>query len=199
MARRSDRDLMASLRDGDREALAELFERHYDHLLHYGIRIKGDQSMVEECVQELFIYLYEYAHRIGNVQQVRAYLFKSLRRRVLQKTYSQGKQEERRIHTLNRGDMTFYLQDIEGALAANERTRTVLLQELNKLPWRQREAVYLRYFNHLSTKEIAEIMGAANQTVLNTLYQALKNLRNRDAIKLLAAKGWPLLLTAFLG
>lgn len=199
MARRSDRELITSLRNGDRGALAELFERNYDHLLHYGIRIKGDQSMVEECVQELFIYLYEYSDRIGNVQQVRAYLFKSLRRRVLQKTYAEGKQEERRSQMLDRADMTFYLQDIDGALDTDERTRTVLLQELNKLPWRQREAVYLRYFNQLSTKEIAEIMGAANQTVLNTLYQALKNLRKRDAIKLLTAKGWPLLLSAFLG
>ncbi|NND05640.1 MAG: sigma-70 family RNA polymerase sigma factor [Saprospiraceae bacterium] len=199
MAGRSDRALMASLTNGDREALAELFERHYDHLLHYGIRINAHQSHAEECVQELFIYLFESAHRIGDVKQVRAYLFKSLRRRVLQKIYAEGKHEERRRHLLDRVDMTFDLQDIAAIPDSGERMRSILLKELNKLPWRQREAVYLRYYNRLSTKEIAEIMGVANQTVLNTLYQALKNLRKRDAIKQLAANAWPLLLFALIG
>lgn len=64
-----------------------------------------------------------------------------------------------------------------------QQIQQALTQALNALSWRQKEAVYLRYYNGLRTKEIAEIMGVANQTILNTLYQALKKIRKNKALK----------------
>lgn len=42
---------------------------------------------------------------------------------------------------------------------------------LNKLPKRQKEAIYLKYYCELKTVEIAKIMNINYQSVVNTLHK----------------------------
>jgi RNA polymerase sigma factor (sigma-70 family) len=175
MHNQSDAELIEMLRKGDKEALATLFSRYYDTLLHYGCRITTRESLVEECIQELFVYIYESHARLGEIQHVKAYLYRSLQRRII-KTLDQ----ERKRTSLREEDFHAiqYLFVEEDYLLEKQQLRQALTAALNDLPWQQREAIYLRYYNNLSTREIAEIMDIANQTVLNTLYLALKKIRS---------------------
>lgn len=168
MMNKKDSELFAALRKGDKAALSFLFSRHYDHLLHYGLKMARNDIIVEECIQELFLYLFEAKDRLGNVINVKAYLFSSLRRRILEKRKQEQQRSAAKLNLPGTPDIQFSPEDIlinqEGEQIAHQR----LYQALNELPERQREAIYLRYFNGLSTKEIAEVMGVTNQTVLNT-------------------------------
>ena len=57
-----------------------------------------------------------------------------------------------------------------------------LSQLLNKLPSRQREAIFLKYYSGLKAKEISEIMGINYQSVINTLFKAIKSLKEEISI-----------------
>ena len=160
-----------------------LFLRHYDYLMHYGLQIGAERNIVEECIQELFMYLFVGFDRFGEVILVRAYLFKSLRRRVLECLKKEQRLKELHERSPDHIDLRFSDDDLDFKELHANNCKKVFLEALNRLPWRQREAIYLRYYNGLSTSEIAEIMNAANQTVLNTLYQALKKLRTFDELK----------------
>lgn len=194
----NDRQLFEVLEQGNKEALSELFLRHYDHLLHYGIRVMGDRSQVEEAIQDLFVHLLESSDRYGEVIYVKAYLFKSLRNRLLRHLRHT---ERRKIRESgwrdNSIDITFHQGDLKNGESEQFEIRKLLLESLNALPWRQRESVYLRYYNGLSTREIAEIMGVANQTVLNTLYQALKKMRKFERLQNFIGYLLPWLLICF--
>lgn len=179
----TDIQLFDALRSGHKGALSILYLRHYNYLLHYGLQIGADQILVEESIQELFTHLFESYDHFGEVTYVRAYLFKALRRRVVAVIgYERGRKDSENKWR-DQVDMRFSLNDFDNLQVEQDRLHSVLIDALNNLPWRQREAVYLRYYNGLSTKEIAEVMGAANQTVLNTLFQALKKLRKYDQLK----------------
>ena len=182
-----DIELFAAIREGDKEALSVLFLRYYDFLKHYGLRIAPSPELVEECIQELFIYIFEAYGRLSDVNQVKAYLFRSLRRRMIEKLSRERRQKEagRELPTLT--DIQFSSEDLRVQEENQRHIQQALALALNELPWRQREAIYLRYFNGLRTKEIAEIMGVANQTILNTLYQALKKIRKNKQLKKLFA------------
>ena len=52
-----DKELFSAIRNGDKEALSELFLRYYDYLKHYGLQIAHESTLVEECIQEMFIYI----------------------------------------------------------------------------------------------------------------------------------------------
>jgi RNA polymerase sigma-70 factor (ECF subfamily) len=85
MGENTDTSLFVAVKKGDKDALSILFLRHYDHLFHYGIRINSNKELVEECIQELFLYIFESHDRLGVIKNEKAYLFSSLRRRVLEK------------------------------------------------------------------------------------------------------------------
>ncbi len=74
----------------------------------------------------------------------------------------------------------------EDLMVENETRQSLhehLLQALNLLPARQREAVYLRYYEELSYKEVASIMGVNYQSVVNLLFKAMTALRKKEPIR----------------
>lgn len=195
MDNQSDAELFQMLRKGDKEALATLFSRYYDPLVHYGCRITPQTSLVEECIQELFLYIFESHARLGEVRQVKAYLYSSLQRRIVQ-----ALRQERKRGLLPEDDLqaiSYLFVEADFHLEEDQQ-RQSLAKALNSLPWQQREAIYLRYYNNLSTREIAEIMGIANQTVLNTLYLALKKIKNSFTLPELVITFLPLAQFALL-
>ena len=71
--------------------------------------------------------------------------------------------------------------DPESLLIASENHQIkldILQNAMNKLPERQKEAIYLKYYNNLSGQEIADIMNINHQSVRSTLAKALNNLRD---------------------
>lgn len=180
MKNRKDTEIFVAIKKGDQKALSVLFLRYYDYLCHYASRITTQQAIVEECIQELFIYIFEAHHKLGEVKFVKAYLFRSLRRRILEKLNKERRLQYTLLGTEELINVSFSAEDL---LFQNENeacVRQTLADALNQLSPRQREAIYLRYYNNLSTKEIAEVMGVASQTILNTLHQALKKIRKNE-------------------
>lgn len=194
MHRLSDAELFELLRKGNKDALAALFSRFYDNLLHYGCRITQQEHLVEECIQELFLYIFESHNRLGDVKYVKAYLYRSLHRRILQIL---NKERHRSGELIEDPEAAEHLFSEEDFFPQEASLRQSLKAALNSLPSQQREAIYLRYYNNLSTKEIAEVMGVANQTVLNTLYLALKKIRNHLSLPELILTFFPLARLAF--
>lgn len=78
-----DRADWISLIKGDILCFENLFKRHYSSLHQYGYKLTGDASVVDDCLQEMFLYIFEKRHKLGEVKYVRAYLFKSFRRLLL--------------------------------------------------------------------------------------------------------------------
>lgn len=178
-----DLELFAAIRDGEKKALSVLFLRHYDVLKHYGLRISPSPELVEECIQELFIYIFEAYGRLSDVKQIKAYLFSSLRRRMIEKLTRERRQKDAGMELPVLTAIQFSGEDLRIQEEGQQHIQQALTQALGELSWRQKEAIYLRYYNGLRTKEIAEIMGVANQTILNTLYQALKKIRKNKQLK----------------
>ncbi len=66
----------------------------------------------------------------------------------------------------------------------DEQLQGKLLAALNALPARQKEIVYLRFYNNFDYGQIASIMGIGYQTARTHVYQAIKSLRERFAVEL---------------
>ena len=59
-----------------------------------------------------------------------------------------------------------------------------LLGALNRLSKRQREALYLRFFDGFSYERIAEVMSLNTQSIRNLIFNALKVLRKAMLVSL---------------
>lgn len=60
---RDDTDGWNAFRDGDDEALIRLYRQHLSALYNYGCNLTRDRSLVEDAIQDVFLYLHQ--HRDG--------------------------------------------------------------------------------------------------------------------------------------
>jgi RNA polymerase sigma factor (sigma-70 family) len=159
---------------GEKEAFASLFRRHYETLFRFGSKFTTDREMLEDCIQELFVELWQAKSR-APVVSVKAYLLKSLKYKLLKVFRKKGK-----ILPLSEGDGHFEWSH-ENFLIDRQETdekKQRVLTALEQLSSRQKEIIYLKYYQNLSYEEVSEIMNINYQVARNLLYQAIKSLKN---------------------
>ena len=169
---------------GDHSALAQLMELYVDTLYNYGIRFSDDHTMVEDCIQNLFIGIWQRRDFLSTPSNCKSYLFSSLRRMI-----HRNAQLVKKVSVISLSDndppgFDFELS-IEHSLIQREESRIMankLTHLITTLPKRQKEVIYLKFFENLSREEIADIMQISSQAVSNLLQKALKNLRSTTNI-----------------
>lgn len=170
-----DIDLWNAFKTGDREAFGEIFRRHYPLLLQYGSKICTDNTVVEDCIQELFTELWQ-NKPVSEIQSVKAYLLVAVKYKIF-KTY----RNHPAIKSFEEAsDNTPFEISHENFLVANEDDRQkamLIINALKDLPARQKEIIYLKIYQNLRYEEISEVMGINYQASRNLFSQALKSLR----------------------
>jgi RNA polymerase sigma-70 factor (ECF subfamily) len=168
-----DIKLWESFRKGDREAFAALFRAYYETLFRFGSKFTTDTELLEDSIQELFIELWQ-ARSATVVLSVKAYLLKSLKYKLLKAFRKNG-----RLLPLNDNDLSFELSHESFLIAKQENAekKRLVVDALRRLSNRQREIIYLKYYQNLSYEEVSEIMNINYQVARNLLYQAIKSLK----------------------
>jgi RNA polymerase sigma factor (sigma-70 family) len=180
MKQNDEIQLWSAYREGDKDALGSLAEHYYRTLIRYGSKFGVDRFVVEDCIQNIFLTLWQNRSRIGNTGSVKFYLLKSLRHEIVH--YRDGQQ---RFSPVDENEWDWSFPDrlnAEVILIEKEsfaETVSQLQAQLAGLPKREREAIYLRYYENLEVNEIAEIMGVNRQSVSNFLQKALGKIRSR--------------------
>jgi len=161
----------------DIDALSALYHTYYSDLFQYGYKLVPHTPTVEDCLQDLFLYLWEKRSSLSVPQSIKFYLLKSFRRRLLR-----IQQRDKNIYYLSQvpeDSMTFTPADIAVRKNPSGISKHALIQFLNQLPPRQKEIIYLKYFEGLTNDEIAEVLSLGYQVVANNLYRAFITLRQK--------------------
>ncbi|MGM9507590.1 RNA polymerase sigma factor [Larkinella sp. GY13] len=172
--RQPDPILWNALKQGDRRAFAELYERYYRILYNYGYKLLPDAALVEDAIQDLFVDLWRIQQNLAEAESVKFYLFRSLRRKIHRLS-----EKENRFLSIDQATFPFQTDTTpEHQFSDGEQQLTrQLAQALKQLPDRQLEVVTLRFYENFKTSEIAAIMGITDKSVRNTLHKAMIHLR----------------------
>lgn len=150
-------------------------------MIRYGMKICGDITVVEDCLQNLFITLWEKRENLGETTSIRNYLLASLRRSIYKyrdkRSISTDPQELRSKD--QQSEDTFEDLIIKGEMDSEQKAR--FKDALTQISARQREVIYLRYYEDKDYDEICEIMGISYQGARNMLFKALRSLRDKLA------------------
>ncbi len=174
-----EKDLWQEIKKGNKEAFNCIIYQNYALLFNYGQKIYNDSSTVEDCIQELFIYVWEHRSGLSDVKAVKAYLLLSLRRRLINHLTAWNKKRVHGDSYLTHSELGITFSHEEFVIRNEEKTEVQkrLSSALNNLSDRQKEAIYLKYYSKLSYDEIAKVMEMENQSVANLLRRALQSLR----------------------
>ncbi|MFD2574644.1 RNA polymerase sigma factor [Spirosoma soli] len=174
-----DHVLWQLYREGDQQAFGLLAQRYYRMLRHYGLKFMVDEVVVEDCIQELFLQLWQNRLQINQTESVKHYLLKALRHHVIQYLRNHKRLNEEEMDW----DSSIGEEMDSETLLIRQESLTLLTHtlqaQLASLPAREREALYLRFYENLTIAQMAEVMHVNRQSVSNFLQKALNKLRHQ--------------------
>ena len=188
LAFHSDKALWVAFKKGNRDALDTLFRSYYPLLYPYGLKIYANSDFIEESLQDFFLYLYENRSNLSDLERIKPYLFTAYRRRLLRqiKKYRSGRSLSQKDIPWQ-PDIHFGHDEIMAQQELKSFQKELLVEILHQLPRRQREVIFLRYYSGLEIKEIAEVLSISYQGTVNTLYKAIKTLRQNTSLRRIQA------------
>ena len=182
MEKLTDKFIWKSLKEGDLKAYSVLFENYYPQLHSYGLKISKNEALTEDTLQDFFVYIYEHRANLSDLETIAPYLFTSYKRFLLKVMKKNEKIKHTDFSTETFVDIQFTAEEIITNQETENFKNKNLSSLLNKLPKRQKEAIYLKYYSGLKATEISEIMGINYQSVVNTLHKAIKSLKEEISI-----------------
>lgn len=169
--------LWQSFKEGDKDSFQAIYFQHFAHLYEYGLRLASDRELVKDCIQDLFVKLWNNKSNLGRVTAIRSYLLVSLRTTVYNKLQQRNRIVSGEINDTYLFEMVFSAEsDLIKKETRSAQTKT-LIEALNQLTPRQKEVIYLRYFEELDYEEIAAIMGITIKATYKLSARGLEALR----------------------
>jgi RNA polymerase sigma-70 factor (ECF subfamily) len=173
----SDREVIARVHAGDREAFHELVRRHAPPLWSTLRATLRNAEDARDVFQETWLRAFQRLDSLRQPERLRSW--------VLSIALNQVRQMHRRIDVVEIRDGAL-LDDqeettepgVEERLAGREESAQ-LAQRIRELPPRQREVLDLRLNHELSHGEIGELLGITPENSRANYYQALRSLRRR--------------------
>ena len=172
----SDTILWDKLRKGDKDAFNEIYAKYVKVLFNFGKRYTHNDELVEDCIQDLFTNLWMKRNSLGSTNQIKPYLLISIKRRILRQI-SKGK----KITVIDYAN-EFYLELSVENQVIKEDDNAEIIDRLNgtleNLTPKQKEVIYLKFFEQLSYREIAQIMKVEVKAIYKLMARAIKSLKS---------------------
>lgn len=186
------------MRSGDENAYRQIYENHFDMLHRYGRKIAWDEGQCEDCIQDLFIKLWQKRDSLGTTDSIKNYLFTSLRRLIIRKQKDRSKATDP-VDMKNHDDAEptfeeFLIQD-----EIDEEKKQKLQSALTQISARQREVIYLRFYQNMEYEEICEVMNISYQGARNMLFKAVKSMKDKLSLIFFSLIGYKYLNAVFDG
>lgn len=174
----NDQTIWAALKNGDKAALSTLYFRSYPALHEYGMRLYADESLLEDCIHDLFLKIWTRRMHLAPVANVQAYLFAALRNGVYSRIRQNTQRSNREMIAQDHFLMVFsaeseYIRKENHAVRAKQ-----VAAAIQSLSPRQQELIYLKYFEELSYEEIADIMQVKVKAIYKLSARAHEALRS---------------------
>lgn len=168
-------------REGSEADFTLLYRRYSPVMLRYGQRLVSDTDIVKDSIQQVFFQIWKSRQNLSTPPSVKNYLLKAFRCEIAKKATFKNKHEPLPDNTqlgveASHESELIKLQSIE----VNKRKIHLLL---SKLPERQREVIFLKYYTGLQYDEISDIMGIDQKSVYKLTYKAIDKMHQLFHVK----------------
>ncbi|MBP3834390.1 MAG: sigma-70 family RNA polymerase sigma factor [Prevotella sp.] len=178
----TDEQLAFSYIDGNNKAFDLLLSRNQSRLFSYILFVVRDQDVANDIFQETFVKVITKLHegKYRDTGKFSAWIMR-IAHNVIMDWYRDQK-AERIVEPTEGNDLSnLSSKDIIDSNIENLFVNDQILRDVRKmmeqLPASQREVVFMRFYQEMSFKEIAETTGVSINTSLGRMRYAILNLR----------------------
>lgn len=178
----TDEELALSYVNGDNRAFDELLLRNQSKIFSYILFVVRDRDMANDIFQETFV---KVVVKLQQGKYVPSGKFSAwvlrIAHNVIMDLY-RGQKSQKIIDAVDDNDLSniagndLIIGNVESQFV-NTQVMSDVRKMMNLLPTTQREVVYMRYFQQMSFKEIADTTNVSINTSLGRMRYAILNLR----------------------
>jgi RNA polymerase sigma factor (sigma-70 family) len=180
----TDQQLWLAFKKGDHQAFTQIIQRYFKPLFIYAIRLNHNEDLIRDCIQDVFCECWKKREVLSYAESVKSYLFTAVRNRIY-------REQKKWSNTIELDNACFFDAHISIETQIIEDQDTWELKNkfeklLNNMPARQKEILYLRFYENMDYERIAKIMGLNKQVAYNLLHKSVLRLR-KDWVEVLFA------------
>ena len=172
--------LLSEFREGNTNAFSKLYSMHVNLLYSYGCKLTTDMELLKDCIQEVFIKIYNKRMELDTVANFKSYILISLKNKLCDESRKRVNLSDVAVENLDvvSGD------NVEKDYIANEKEQmdnAFVARMLDQLSPRQRKAIVLYYIEEKKYEDICVIMDMNYQSVRNLIHRGISKLRTTAA------------------
>ncbi len=173
----TDGQLWNALRGGDKAALKQIYDAESIYLYNYGKKIFQDITRVEDAIHDLFVDIWQRHKTLGDTDNIRWYLAASLRRRIVSDLKKTTKTQSVESFEQIQFEPELAIESILINQEISDEKSHKLKKAFATLSDRQKELLYLRFYQGLDYEQIGEMLDIQYQSLRNMVSRAIKKLR----------------------
>jgi RNA polymerase sigma factor (sigma-70 family) len=171
----SDYQLWKEFRAGDLAAYSLIYRKYFFILFNYGKKISPNHELVKDCIQDLFVKIWNNRENLNDTTSIRYYLLTSLKRKLFD-TLESTNNRFLSGPDLTELEMTEAVQE-ENEYVSNQKEK--VFHALKKLSKHQQRILQKKFFEDQSNQDIAADLNITVQSVYNLVFKSLRSLRKQ--------------------
>jgi RNA polymerase sigma factor (sigma-70 family) len=181
MTNKTDSELVALARSGDKDAFGQLIERYQQMVRRIALGMVAHEEIARELAQEALLQAYLSLDHLRDISRFKSWLY-GIVLNVCRSYIRDQKINPYSLEAMMGGmyrDMLYYPSPVidPEEIAEQRELHTIVLQAVQELSPKDRAATLLFYYEQLSMREIAAILGVSITAVKGRLHRAREQLR----------------------
>lgn len=174
---KEDKYIWDDFKNDTGNALSHIYNQNIDFLFFYGKKFTIEEDFILDMIQDLFYDLIKYKNTLGETDNIRLYLMKSFRRKLLR-----GIESKRKLVKLNSGynlepEILFSIEEEMITDEEQSRKNKFIRQGLQELNAKQREVIYYKFTLGYDYNQISEIMFINYDSARQLVSRAINSLK----------------------
>ena len=183
MTNKADSELVALARSGNKDAFSQLIERYQQMVRRIALGMVAHEEIARELAQEALLQAYLSLDHLRDISRFKSWLY-GIVLNVCRSYIRDQKVNPYSLEAMMGGmyrDMLYYPSPVidPEEIAEQRELHTIVLQAVQELSPKDRAATLLFYYEQLSMREIAAILGVSITAVKGRLHRAREQLRER--------------------
>lgn len=178
MLDRSDENLMQDYVSGDIQAFEILYKRYKGQLYRYFLRQTSSKEVAQELFQDIWIKIINARNNYQPTAKFSTFIYRVAHNHLVD--YFRKSNND----VLQKADTSTPLNAFQDTHCSNpeelnqkQQNSVMIIEQIEKLPEDQREAIVLKLGNDLSTQEIATITGVSKEAAKSRIRYAMSNIK----------------------
>ncbi len=175
---KEDKYIWADFKNDENQALSYIYNQNIDFLFCYGKKFTIDEDFILDMIQDLFCDLIKYRKTLSETDNIRLYLIKSFRRKLIGGIASRKKLVKLDSIDNLEPEIVFSIEEEMIMDEVQSRRNMFLRQGLKELNIKQREVIYYKFTLGYDYDQISEIMAITYDSARQLVSRGINSLKH---------------------